>query len=89
VLIGVGLHPFLGRWTTGTLVLLFVMLNFTGSGGVFAPELQPGFFAALTERRRAAVAVAPTPVPRPEADTVRDPEDDGLESELEESVVVG
>ncbi|HEY0401099.1 MAG TPA: hypothetical protein VGD09_03720 [Blastococcus sp.] len=136
VLIGVGLHPFLGRWTTGTLVLLFVMLNFTSSGGVFAPELQPGFFAslhsfwigsglveagrtleyfpglgighdvlilfawltaglllvglaALTERRRAAVAVAPAPVPLPEADTVRDPEDDGLESELEESVVVG
>ena len=47
ILIGVGLHTFLGRWTTGTLVLLFVMLNFTSSGGVFAPELQPGFFASL------------------------------------------
>jgi hypothetical protein len=33
--------------------------------------------------------VVPATVPRPEADTVRDPEDDGLESELEESVVVG
>jgi hypothetical protein len=47
VLIGVGLHTFLGRWTTVTLVALFVMLNFTSSGGVFAPELQPGFFASL------------------------------------------
>jgi uncharacterized membrane protein len=28
-------------------VTLFVMLNFTTSGGVFAPTLQPGFFAAL------------------------------------------
>jgi hypothetical protein len=135
VLIGVGLHPFLGRWTTGTLVLLFVMLNFTSSGGVFAPELQPGFFAslhsfwigsglveagrtleyfpglgighdvlilfawlaaglvlvglaALTERRRAAAA-APAPVHLHEPRPVHDREDDGLESELEESVVVG
>jgi hypothetical protein len=47
VLIGVGLHTFLGRLTTATLVVLFVMLNFTSSGGVFAPALQPGFFAAL------------------------------------------
>jgi hypothetical protein len=47
VLIGVGLHTFLGRWTTPTLVGLFVMLNFTTSGGIFAPDLQPGFFAAL------------------------------------------
>ncbi|MCU1670158.1 MAG: hypothetical protein JWP40_3085 [Blastococcus sp.] len=47
VLIGVGLHTFLGRWTTATLVALFVMLNFTSSGGIFAPALQPGFFASL------------------------------------------
>jgi hypothetical protein len=47
VLVGVGLHPFLGRWTTGTMVGLFVMLNFTSSGGIFAPDEQPGFFAAL------------------------------------------
>jgi hypothetical protein len=47
VLIGVGLHTFLGRWTTLSLVTLFVMLNFTSSGGIFAPSLQPGFFAAL------------------------------------------
>jgi hypothetical protein len=47
VLIGVGLHTFLGRWTTFSLVALFVMLNFTSSGGVFAPEMQPGFFSAL------------------------------------------
>jgi len=47
VLIGVGLHTFLGRWTTLSLVTLFVMLNFTSSGGVFAPAMQPGFFASL------------------------------------------
>ena len=47
VLIGIGLHTFLGRWTTGSLVGLFVMLNFTSAGGVFAPALQPDFFASL------------------------------------------
>jgi hypothetical protein len=47
ILIGIGLHTFLGRWTTGVMVALFVMLNFTSSGGVFAPDLQPWFFAAL------------------------------------------
>ncbi|MEV1288238.1 hypothetical protein [Micromonospora sp. NPDC049679] len=47
VLIGIGLHTFLGRFTTGAVVGLFVMLNFTTSGGVYAPQLQPGFFAAL------------------------------------------
>jgi hypothetical protein len=45
--IGVGLHSFLGRWTTLTVVGLFVMLNFTSAGGVFAPSVQPGFFASL------------------------------------------
>ncbi|MFH8981310.1 hypothetical protein [Streptomyces varsoviensis] len=47
VLIGVGLHVFLKRWTTLGVMVLFVMLNFTSAGGVFRPELQNGFFAAL------------------------------------------
>lgn len=47
LLIGVGLHTFLKRWTTLGVMLLFVMLNFTSSGGIFRPELQPGFFGAL------------------------------------------
>ncbi|WP_083982993.1 hypothetical protein [Actinomadura hibisca] len=45
--IGIGLHTFLKRMTTLTVMVLFVMLNFTSSGGIFKPELQPGFFAAL------------------------------------------
>lgn len=48
VVIGVGLHPFLGRWTTPTLTLLFVMLNVTSSGGIFPQDLQPAFFAGLS-----------------------------------------
>ncbi|MFI9202212.1 hypothetical protein [Streptomyces sp. NPDC053048] len=44
---GIGLHTFLKRWTTLAMVVLFVMLNFTSSGGVFRPELQNGFFGAL------------------------------------------
>ncbi|MFF2200331.1 hypothetical protein [Streptomyces sp. NPDC058145] len=47
LLIGVGLHTFLRRWTTLTMMVLFVMLNFTSSGGLFRPELQNGFFGAL------------------------------------------
>ncbi|WP_406452206.1 hypothetical protein OG782_18115 [Streptomyces sp. NBC_00876] len=47
LLIGVGLHTFLKRWTTLGIMVLFVMLNFTSSGGIFRPELQPGFFGAL------------------------------------------
>ncbi|WIE74429.1 hypothetical protein [Curtobacterium sp. MCSS17_007] len=47
VALGVGLHPLLGRWTTPILTMLFVMLNFTSSGGIFQPTFQPGFFAAL------------------------------------------
>ncbi|WP_374008396.1 hypothetical protein [Leifsonia sp. LS-T14] len=47
VVIGVGLHPFLGRWTTPALTLLFVMLNVTSSGGIFPQDLQPSFFAGL------------------------------------------
>ncbi|MDI3409193.1 ABC-2 transporter permease [Streptomyces cavernicola] len=45
--IGVGLHTFLKRWTTLGVMVLFVMLNFTSSGGIFRPELQNGFFASL------------------------------------------
>lgn len=45
--IGVGLHTFLKRWTTLGVMVLFVMLNFTSSGGIYRPELQPGFFASL------------------------------------------
>ncbi|AEN11139.1 MULTISPECIES: membrane protein [unclassified Streptomyces] len=47
LLVGVGLHTFLKRWTTLGVMALFVMLNFTSSGGIFRPELQPGFFGAL------------------------------------------
>ncbi|GAA1911880.1 hypothetical protein [Streptantibioticus ferralitis] len=47
LLIGTGLHTFLKRWTTLGVMVLFVMLNFTSSGGIFRPELQNGFFAAL------------------------------------------
>jgi hypothetical protein len=47
MLFGVGLHTFLGRLTTPAMVALFVMLNFTTAGGVYAPQLQPGFFGAL------------------------------------------
>nr|WP_194916365.1 hypothetical protein [Catenulispora rubra] len=35
LLIGMGLHPFLKRWTTLVMMVLFVMLNFTSSGGLF------------------------------------------------------
>ncbi|MEU7580256.1 hypothetical protein AB0B50_21970 [Streptomyces sp. NPDC041068] len=45
--IGVGLHTFLKRWTTLAMMVLFVMLNFTTSGGLFRPELQNGFFGSL------------------------------------------
>ncbi|ROO88442.1 hypothetical protein EDD29_6111 [Actinocorallia herbida] len=47
ILIGVGLFPFLKRWTTLVVTVLFVMLNFTSSGGIFTPDLQNGFFGAL------------------------------------------
>jgi hypothetical protein len=47
IAIGVGLHTFLKRWTTLAMMTLFVMLNFTTSGGIFRPELQNGFFGAL------------------------------------------
>ncbi|WP_026414905.1 membrane protein [Actinomadura oligospora] len=47
LLIGVGLHTFLKRFTMLAMMVLFVMLNFTTAGGVFRPELQSGFFASL------------------------------------------
>ncbi|MEG3628335.1 ABC-2 transporter permease [Streptomyces poriticola] len=45
--LGLGLHTFLKRWTTLAMTVLFVMLNFTSSGGLFRPELQNGFFGTL------------------------------------------
>ncbi|WP_030570484.1 membrane protein [Streptomyces aureocirculatus] len=45
--IGLGLHTFLKRWTTLAMMVLFVMLNFTSSGGLFRPELQNGFYGSL------------------------------------------
>ncbi|MFF2775014.1 hypothetical protein ACFVU3_08910 [Streptomyces sp. NPDC058052] len=47
LLIGIGLHTYLRRWTTLAVMVLFVMLNFTSSGGIYRPELQPGFFGSL------------------------------------------
>ncbi|WP_125609538.1 hypothetical protein [Specibacter cremeus] len=47
VLLGMGLHPLLRHWTTPALTLLFVALNFTSSGGIFSPDLQPGLFGGL------------------------------------------
>ncbi|GGF17633.1 hypothetical protein [Subtercola lobariae] len=47
IAIGVGLHPILRKWTTPVLTMLFVMLNFTSSGGIFAAPFQPAFFAGL------------------------------------------
>ncbi|MFW0792764.1 hypothetical protein AAFP30_03015 [Gordonia sp. CPCC 205515] len=44
---GIALHSLIGRFTTIVMVTLFVGLNFTSSGGVFPPSLQPGFFGAL------------------------------------------
>jgi hypothetical protein len=46
-LFGLGLHPIFKRWTTPLLTMLFVMLNFTSSGGVFQSQLMPRFFSAL------------------------------------------
>ncbi|WP_307864572.1 hypothetical protein [Allobranchiibius sp. CTAmp26] len=45
--IGVGLHPLVGRFSTLLYSAVFVALNFTTSGGVFAPVLQPAFFGWL------------------------------------------
>ncbi|MRH92526.1 hypothetical protein GFY24_34765 [Nocardia sp. SYP-A9097] len=45
--IGIGLHTYFKQLTTLITMVLFVMLNFTSSGGVYSPELQNGFWGAL------------------------------------------
>ena len=45
MLLVVGLHAFTGRWSAAAFSALFVAINFTTSGGVFEPFMQPGFFA--------------------------------------------
>ncbi|MER5177093.1 hypothetical protein ABT009_01720 [Streptomyces sp. NPDC002896] len=45
--VGTGLHTFFKRWTTLSMTIMFVALNFTSCGGIFEPALQPGFFGAL------------------------------------------
>lgn len=45
----VGLHPLIGRFSTLVFNALFVAVNFTSSGGVFPPSMQPGFFGWLHE----------------------------------------
>jgi hypothetical protein len=47
LLIGVGLHPLFGRFCTLVYSAVFVAVNFTTSGGVFPPYLQPAFFGWL------------------------------------------
>lgn len=48
ITLGLGLHPLLGKWTMPVLVTMFVMLNFTSSGGIFPATLTPEFFSGLT-----------------------------------------
>lgn len=47
ILVGVGLHAIFRHWTTLVLACMFVMLNFTSSGGVFSKFFLPSFFSAL------------------------------------------
>ncbi len=47
IMLGMGLHPLLRHWTTPVLTMFFVALNFTSSGGIFQPAMQPGFYGAL------------------------------------------
>ncbi|MFC3244239.1 hypothetical protein ACFOJ6_20255 [Gordonia humi] len=42
MLFAIGLHPLIGRFTTFAMVTIFVGLNFTSSGGVFAPRTATG-----------------------------------------------
>jgi hypothetical protein len=42
-----GIQAWLGTLGTGLVLLLFVVLGNPGSGGVFAPELLPGFFRGM------------------------------------------
>lgn len=45
--VGLALQFFLKRWGTLAMMVLFVMVNFTSSGGILQPALQRGFFGAL------------------------------------------
>lgn len=45
--VGVGLHPIIGRFCPLVYSAVFVALNFTSSGGVFTPVMQPAFFGWL------------------------------------------
>ncbi|MEH0109626.1 hypothetical protein V6N00_07895 [Tersicoccus sp. MR15.9] len=45
--VGVGLHALVGRFSTLLFSAMFVAVNFTSSGGVVQPALQPGFFGWL------------------------------------------
>lgn len=45
--VGVGLHSVVGRFSTLLFSVMFVALNFTSSGGVFQPSMQPGFYGWL------------------------------------------
>lgn len=45
--VGVGLHAVVGRFSTLLFSVMFVALNFTSSGGVFQPAMQPGFYGWL------------------------------------------
>lgn len=47
MLFGIGLHSLIGRFTTLAMASIFVALNFTTCGGVFAVAMQPTFFATL------------------------------------------
>jgi len=47
ICVGVGLHPLVGRFCTLAYSAAFVAFNFTSSGGVFAPALQPALYGWL------------------------------------------
>ena len=65
LLIGVGLHPIVGRFATVLYSALFVGFNFTSSGGVFAPTMQPALFAReLTPDAVLAALAARHPIGR-------------------------
>ena len=49
MLIGIGLHPILTRLSTLIFAIAFVGLNFTSSGGVFEPMMQPAVFGWLNQ----------------------------------------
>lgn len=49
MLVGIGLHPILTRFSTLVFATAFVGLNFTSSGGVFEPMMQPAFFQWLNQ----------------------------------------